>query len=393
MDTTCNGFETVNLLKFESVQLKSPTITRVTFYEGRPPLQHIKGKLAEIFNNNPWLQGRLTSRNGKLVLRYPKTSRGLDPFLRVVSMPALSFDMGFSDLAKALRDLVIKRGSLCVNKEEDLFRVIVAGISEDKFALIVSMSHVIADGHTFYEVYKMLSTRETARSLIVDRVYSSRDDIDAVIRGGEDSLSWLSSPGFVVNVAGTLLRRRSGTLNLFTVDQSKIDERKKEYETKHKPKFISSTDIITAEFFSRTACDLVFMTVNFRDRIPSVTRNHAGNYQNLIAYQREDFAKPELIRSSIADYRRAISGKLPGFFRSTRVKLGAITNLATVYKDVQLPDCQLLSHRPVVDTAAFFPFEHTVIMFKSRENQLSLITCCKETSVLSKVEILGDRIV
>src|SRR5580692_1757099 len=216
MDTTCNGFETVNLLKFESVQLKSPTITRVTFYEGNPPLQHIKGKLTEIFNDNPWLQGRLTSRNGKLVLRYLKTSRVIDPFLRVVSMPVLSFDMGFSDLVKALRDLVIKRGSLCVNKEEDLFRVIVARISEDKFALIVSMSHVIADGHTFYQVYKMLSTRESARSLIVDRVYSSRDDIDAVIRGGEDSLPWLSSPGLVVNVAGTLLRRRSGTLNLFT---------------------------------------------------------------------------------------------------------------------------------------------------------------------------------
>src|SRR5712691_10744362 len=262
MVTTCNDFETVQLLKFETVQLRSSTVPRVTFYEGRPPLEYIKNKVAEICSKNPWLQGRLSNHKGKLVLQYPKRPKSIDQFVRVVSIPYMSFDMGSSDFAKVLKDLVVKRGSFCVNKEEDLFRVIVANISEDKFALVVSLSHVLADGHTFYQVHQMLSTTEPVRSLIVERVYSSRDDIDAAIRGGDDSLQWLASPGFVVNLAGTLLRGRTPTLNLFTVNQRKIVERKKEYEMNNKPKFISTTDIITAEFFSKTACDLIFMTVN-----------------------------------------------------------------------------------------------------------------------------------
>ena len=132
-----------------------------------------------------------------------------------------------------------------------------------------------------------------------------------VIRGGDDTLPWMGSPGFVVNVVGTMLRRRAQTLNLFTVDENKVDEWKKNYAAVNKPKFISTNDIITAEFFSKTDCDLMFMTVNFRDRIPNLTKEHAGNYECVIAYQREDFATPELIRSAQADYRRAVSGKLP----------------------------------------------------------------------------------
>lgn len=393
MDTTYDDFATVKLLRFETVQLRSPAITAVTFYQGKPPLEYIQGKAEEIFAQNPWIQGRLSKVSGKLALRYPKTSRGIGQFVRVLGIPALRSDMGFSDLARVLKNVVVKTGSSCLNKEEDLFRIVVAQIADDKFALVVSMSHVYADGYTFYEVHKMLSSIEQVRPLIVERLHSSGKDVDAAMRGGDDSLPWLSSPGFVMNVLGTLLRGRASTSNLFAVDQRKIAEWKKEHETDNNGKFVSSNDIITSRFFAQTACDLIFMTVNFRDRVPEITRNHAGNYERLVAYQREDFAQPELIRSSLSDYRRAMSGKLPGFFKSIRTKLGAITNWATFYQDVVLPDCKLLFHRPVVDTALFVPFEHTVIVFKSQQEQLSVVTCCKNTFVLSKMEILKERIV
>jgi hypothetical protein len=301
--------------------------------------------------------------------------------------------MGFSDFNEQLKDLVVKRGSLCVDKDEDLFKVIVANIAEDKFALIVSMSHVIADGFTFYEVYKMLSASEPVRPLIVERVYTGRKEMGQVIRGGDDTLPWMGSPGFVLNVAGALIRRRAQTLNLFTVDESKIAELKKNYAASNQPKFISTNDIITSGFFSKTACDLMFMTVNFRDRIPSLTKQHAGNYESLIAYQRRDFATPELIRSAQTDFRRAVSGKLPGFFRATRVKMGAMTNLATLYQEVELPGCRLVFHRPVVEGGPFVAFEQMVMIFRPHRNQVSVITCSKDPSILSTMEILKERVV
>jgi hypothetical protein len=394
MDTTDNGFETVRLLKFETMQLRSPTVPRVTFYEGKAPLEYIRDKVAEICSRNPWLQGRLVSHEGKVVLRYPKRSISIDRFLHVVTIPAMSFEMGFPDFADALKHLAPKRGTLCLDRDEDLFRVIVVNISEDRFAVVVALSHVYADGNTFYQIHKMLSMAEPARPLIVERTYSSRDDMDAVIRGGDDSLPWMASPGFLVNVAGTLLRGRKPQLHLFTVNQKRIAERKKEYEATNTPKYLSSNDVLMADFFSSTDCDLVFMTVNFRDRIPHLTKDHAGNYQSVIAFQREDFAKPELIRSAAADYRRAVSGKLPGFLRSTRVKLGAITNAAGFYQDIVLPGCKVLSHRPViVDHAPLLPFHHMVFVFKSRQDQLSVITCSKDASALPAFKILQDRVV
>jgi hypothetical protein len=393
MDITDHDCETVNLLRFERAQLRAPTNTWVTFYEGTAPLDYIKGRVADICKENPWLQGKLSSHRGRLALRYQKRSSDPARSVRMVRIPEMSCDMSCARLAAVLRDSVIERGSLCVNTDAELFRVTVVDISDSHFALVMSMSHVYADGHTFYEIYKMLSTSEPVRPLIVERVYSSRDDIEAAIRGGDDSLPWLMSPGFIINVVGTWLRGRTATFNVYTVNQHEIDERKKEYETGHKPGFISTNDIITAEFFSNSACDVVFTTVNFRERIPHLTKDHAGNYECVIAFQREDFARPELIRRAWADYRRSRTGKLPGFWRSTRVKLGALTNLTSFYQDVELPGCRLLLHRPaVVDATAFLPFEHAVYVFKCRQKQVSLFTYCKDTSVLANVAILEQRI-
>jgi hypothetical protein len=394
MDTTGNGHQAVKLLRFETVQLRSPTVPRVTFYEGRPPMDFIREKVAEMCRKNPWLQGRLTSEDGRVVLRYPKTPYGIDRYLRVIDVPSMSFEMGFPEFANALKALSPKRGNLCVDKEEDLFRVIVINISENRFALALAMSHVYSDGHTFYQVHKMLSSEEPVRALIVDRIYSSLADIDALIPGGHDTFRWMLSPGFVVNMGGKILGRRKPKLHLFTVNHRMIDERKKEYEANYKPKFISSNDVLTSEFFAKTDCDVMLMTVNFRGRLPHLTADHAGNYQSIIAYQREDFASPELIRTAFHNYRRAVSGTLPGFLRSTRLKIGAITNAAGFYQDVVLPGCKVLSHRPViVDDTPLIPFQHIVFVFKARNDQMGVITGSRNSSALSSLEVLQDRIV
>lgn len=390
---TNSGFESVRLLKFEAMQLRSTPITRVTFYEGKAPLEYIRDRVASIVAENPWLQGRLAKQDGRLVLRYPKSAVDIAESLRVVNLPDIRFDMGFAELAAALKESIIKRGAFCVDKDESLFRVTVARLAGDRFAVVMSMSHVYADTPTFYELHKMLSSTEKVRPLIVNRVYSSNRDMNAMCGGQVDAIPWLTSPGFVVNVTGTLIRRRKPTVNLFQIDRRKIDERKKEYEAGNKPKFITTNDIITAEFFSKTACDLMFMSINVRDRIPHLTSDHAGNYACLIACQREDFARPELIRVALSQYRRATSGALPGFFRSTRVKLGAVSNSATLYRNVELPGGKLLFHRPVLDTATFFPFEFALFIFKSDQEEVSLVTCCKETSGLAKMDILREQVV
>jgi len=395
MDTPHNDFVDLTLLDFETTQVKIlGSITTVTFYDGAPPLEYIKTKLEEILDRNPWIEGRLLSNaTGQLVLRYPKVSGGAGQLLRIVSRPGLRPDMKFSELADVLRASIVKPASLCLNKAEDLLRVSVVTVSANRFAIVVSMSHAYADGYTYYEVFKMLSTTAPARALIAERVHSGRADMSAALSGGDDALPWLSSPGFIMNVATMLLRQRVPTFNLFTVAQLTIDEQKKTYATSNQPAFISTNDIITAAFFVATPCDVVFMMANFRSRVPDLTADHAGNYELLIAFQKVDFATPVLVRRGVSACRRTLSGNLPGFLKSTRVQLGAITNWASSYKDLALPGCELVFHRPVVDPARFMPFDHMVTVFKSRGEQLSLMTRCKDTSVLLNLPILDKKIV
>jgi hypothetical protein len=52
----------------------------------------------------------------------------------------------------------VKKGYEMHNKDEDLFKVTIIHLEQDKYyALVVSLSHVVGDGHSFYRIYAMLS--------------------------------------------------------------------------------------------------------------------------------------------------------------------------------------------------------------------------------------------
>ena len=56
-----------------------------------------------------------------------------------------------------IKDLNVKNGDNCMNKNEVLFKVNLIKINWNKFAIMLSISHILADGYTFYTIFKMLS--------------------------------------------------------------------------------------------------------------------------------------------------------------------------------------------------------------------------------------------
>ena len=79
--------------------------------------------------------------------------------------------------------------------------------------------------------------------------------------------------------------------------------------------FVSTNDLLTSCYFRFTDTDVGFMSVNFRNRIPGLTDDYAGNYEGGLAYQRGDYESPALIRSSLSTLHRSITDGplLPGF--------------------------------------------------------------------------------
>jgi hypothetical protein len=102
---------------------------------------------------------------------------------------------------------------MCVNKNEPLFKVILVKLASTKinakkrFAIVVSLKHVSADGHIFYNIYSMLSDASEVSSLIPTRAtdYEARIAL-ATEALGRGSRTWHRSVCFILGIVLNLLR-------------------------------------------------------------------------------------------------------------------------------------------------------------------------------------------
>ena len=116
-----------------------------------------------LLSNNLWLAGRLVSSDDSVKLSAPLRlseggSKAIGCFSEFIG-PEFAIRPGMSQ--QEMRERVLHRARVwigTVDKDEPLFIVSVVAASRDAmdFAVVISMSHVIADGYTYGEVLKML---------------------------------------------------------------------------------------------------------------------------------------------------------------------------------------------------------------------------------------------
>lgn len=295
-------------------------ISTLTFYDGPAPVAFLQQKLNEIVTLNPWLDGRLVKskeKDAKVRVRYPKVPTQHDPNI-VTAMSGIGGakltlftpehvlltedDYKKHNYYDAFRKYCVKKANLSVNKNEPMFQVVVLKISEVKFGLFVSMSHVFADGHTYYKIYGMLSqslpaaqTPATAtatassasaynepKAMITERKESALEKIDNMI---SFSVEFFKSAGFLCNVVGHVFFHKSPTLQKCLASPDYIKTAKEVHSATvaaasgtdaTSPAFISTNDILTSAIFRAMKCDVGCMAVNFRGRIEGATDDHAG---------------------------------------------------------------------------------------------------------------------
>merc|ERR1719389_893050 len=131
----------------------APSISACTFLVGDPreAASRLRERTREILRLNPWLGGRLDQVRGEArpVLVYGPAAGRDDPPPGGAPGGALSHRTPYRDVARTLGRLLVKTGSACLGRaEEPLFRVAVVPDAlqpEGRWALVVSLSHVIAD--------------------------------------------------------------------------------------------------------------------------------------------------------------------------------------------------------------------------------------------------------
>lgn len=323
---TNEAIKEIDLLPNECAMdfLDFDAITTATIYTGSPPIDTLKARVNEIATLNPWLTGRLLKK---------KTSQVTVQY-RTGSTPEVDFlvldDLNFSAPAynpvqhnPEFEHYFVKKGTACLNKNEPLFRVIVAILNTDQFVLFVSLSHAVADGSTYYRIYNMLSTQASPVAMIMEREKAC----SLVLRSiGLEEAAFFGSLGFIANAVGKIFfhgkhhmaycrvrpewilaqkaeyqqRRLGGKTSCMGEEKKEnmedeeksLDEEDSSDETAlslHERTrgplpplpFISTNDILTSAVFKALDSDFAVMPVNYRNRVEGLTADHCGEYNEL----------------------------------------------------------------------------------------------------------------
>ena len=129
----------------------------------------LRSRVSEVVYRNPWLGGYLgkdKSRGGAVSLFYDPSSDEVNTDVFTSFAPGvidLTRETKYEDFGGTFagHDVVVRCNADLVGRNQPIFRVCVipdAKEPDDKFALVVSMSHVAGDGFTFHKIFKFLST-------------------------------------------------------------------------------------------------------------------------------------------------------------------------------------------------------------------------------------------
>lgn len=346
----------VTLLKEEgSMMAYTGAVTTITFFSGPAPVEALRARLEAVVVANPWLSGNLARGKGekRMSLVFDPSGPLRDGMFTVASPGQYKVHgVSYPAIHKVLQGspLEVKGGVKAVNKDEVQLKVSV--IPEgDGWALIVSISHTIADGFTYYQIYNMLSAEAEVKPLSAVRKESFSADLPGAIGKAESKLYFRVS--FVLNCIGAMLFGGAVKSRCLLVDPAKVQAAKDAAKADGDSEFVSTNDVLTAGWAKITRAQLLEMPINLRNRLPGIGDADAGNYEFVVFYQEEDCARPGQIRKSISStpgkYMRC-GREPPRPIRSgwslMRARYALITNWSTFAKPLDMPGCEQKLHLP-----------------------------------------------
>ena len=264
-----------------------PPLSTLTWFRGDHSKANsiLKARIQEILMRNPWLGGRIILHtNGKVYLLFPKSNGSvsldenhLDHVSPNISPISRHDDPCSDQFSKATRIYRLSKKE----EKECLWRISIIPCRTEPdqyFAVIMSMSHVIGDGHTFYFIHRMLFSNDDIPSLIVERIKTSPQQQAELL--GEAEFYFKQSFGFIFNTMGGFLYQRCIAPRFgqriesyyFQVDNQVMEQQKLEDAKAGKVPFVSTNDVIVSWFFRTCNCKQSLMTTK-------ISQSTAGTFQ------------------------------------------------------------------------------------------------------------------
>lgn len=358
-----------------------PSVSTVTFYEGQAPVQHLREKAAELCTANRWLAARLRSRRRQVYLWVPTR---VDPVATFCELERADLrpNADMATLLEELKPALVPRGQDALDQDIPLFKVSVVHTKHSHFALVVSLSHVLGDGHTYYRLIRGLSESASAPSWLP--FFFGSSGVEGLkphrkfefppamaMAVGPSKLAWVNSlPARIGTLIGRLFRP-AHRWTAWRVSQQWVKAEKTRSTGAAGTPYVSTNDVLTSWFLRRGRYEYGFMSLNFRGRLCGLQDDHAGNYKGGIQFWPDEFATPAGIRRSlrVPPQYRAGRRDTPGLWRSLRSRFGVVTNWASIAEEVRLPGCKQIIHLPVLGPILI---DGAMVIFRPKAGELGV---------------------
>ena len=395
--------EPLSEVESSSQLLVESGVTTVTFFSS-PPFSssgddefdkvatNLRERVRNILGANPWAAGKvIRNRNHKnLQLVYPKkiSDEILDRILIISKIAANSihsetpYDEMYSAIDKA--SAIIPSGKSCINKDILSTKITLVPHQESaSFALIMSMSHTIADGYTYYRILSMLSESISIESTNARRKVEINPTQDA---WSTDDWNFITTNvGFIANLVWGFLFGSKAKCFAFYTDDEKISSIKGEESQQEIVEYVSTNDILVSNHSMITRPRLQTIAINFRGRVPGAEKNDGGNYEAVLFLDEKSYNSASVVRQAVQNYERDATrtgrtADLPSTWKAWKSNplLGQLSNWSSFFDEIQLGEedsgWKQELHLPILNIRQI-PFDCAVI-FRPKANKTAIMYVC-----------------
>ncbi|CAB9499051.1 expressed unknown protein [Seminavis robusta] len=288
----------------------------------------LRDRVQKMVSLNPWLTGRFVqdAKDGVIQLGYnndttaPEDTSSCAELIHSVEDPALGAygyqeTKSYTKLMTLVEPYLLKPGLDL--KQQQFWKLVIVKPN----LLIVSMTHALGDGASYYTLFQMLITGNI-EAVPIERIFGALQEEKVKLLGGEQEANLISNWGYLVCFMRGLItsnliapwwpRAERATARFFLVDPKVIQTIKQDAKKDDVP-FVSTNDILASWFFKETNLGYATLVVNLRERLPQLPeRNRMGNYQDVIFYRvPKDVATPALVRKSVQGMKRTVTHEQP----------------------------------------------------------------------------------
>ncbi len=379
----------IKLLKFEQTEMmRENSITKVCFFEGNNDniYDDVKERVLKLLESNPWLASKIIKEKKEVMMEFDedKTPKELIDDILIQDMDlCIDESMDYLQMQKVIDKHVVNTGNKLLKTGDYVFKVTLLSHKINNtsgVAVLFSISHVPADGYTYYNLLNAFfdPTQITAMNYI--RNFEAVDKVEDFI--GKANHKFTSSAPMIVNVLKNLIFGKKVEYFSRFVDEEKVGTIKDAYTQDEKSEFpfISTNDVITSSHSKATNSRLCLTAINLRNRIEGMGNEDAGNYEFVLLLDREHSNTPEAIRRTLSSKGRfeANNGILPSVSEALKCNITLVTNASGFIEDYKLGDLKQILHLPIFNPKSVFC--DFAVIYKAKDNRRAMFYFSKKTS-------------